>query len=58
MNTNPVDFFATPADLQPGFSAIEKQRRLKLVRLGEFFETTIVPVVDSLFSISDLTMQS
>lgn len=53
MSRKLVEFFATPGDLAPGFSAVERQRPLKLARL-DHYPTKAIPIIESLSAIPDL----
>jgi hypothetical protein len=51
--TKLVQFFATVADLEPGFRSIESKQRLTLAE-QRYYESKSIQTIDSLFSIPNL----
>ncbi|SRR6266496_1914730 len=51
--TKLIQFFATPADLEPGFRSIESKQRLTLAEQN-YYESKSIPTIGSLFSIPNL----
>src|SRR5437588_8961302 len=51
--TKLVQFFATKADLEPGFRSIENRQRVRLAE-QRYYDSKTIPTVISLFSIPNL----